>query len=73
MCVMYMLDVFFFLCDDSSGTRARSVDGRWFRVVSSALSIRLRPELDAPLAGELPYGEVFQAAFRLSGSHFRAI
>eukprot|EP00439_Symbiodinium_sp_Y106_P026073 s4478_g3.t1 len=44
--------------------------GRWswaqlaavvFRVSATALSIRRRPQVDAPLAGELPFGEVFQA------------
>lgn len=36
-------------------------EGRWFRVSATALSIRHRPQVDAPLAGELPFGEVFQA------------
>lgn len=51
-----------------TGVRPAPLDGwqvheraRWFRVMATALSIRRRPEVDAPLAGELPFGEVFQA------------
>lgn len=45
--------------------------GRWFRVVATALSIRRRPEVDAPLAGELPFGEVFQAVSSTGEDGFR--
>lgn len=45
--------------------------GRWFRVMATALSIRRRPEVDAPLAGELPFGEVFQAVSSTGEDGFR--
>ncbi|CAE8638487.1 unnamed protein product, partial [Polarella glacialis] len=38
------------------------IHGRWFRVVACALSIRRRPQVDAPLGGELLRGEVFEAS-----------
>lgn len=45
--------------------------GRWFRVMATAFSIRRRPEVDAPLAGELPFGEVFQAVSSTGEDGFR--
>jgi len=62
----------------STGSPGRSADGwevdqrgRWFRVMATALSIRSRPEVDAPLAGELPFGEVFQAVSSTGEDGFR--
>ncbi|CAJ1379045.1 unnamed protein product [Effrenium voratum] len=44
--------------------------GRWFRVAACAVSIRRRPQVDAPLAGELPSGEVFQAVSSTTADSF---